>query len=216
MCVVGITGSVATGKSLVAEAFRRRGARILSADALARQVTSPGSPALRQIADEFGEQVIRPDGTLDRAAVAARVFRDTQARQRLEAIVHPPVLKQIRTEIEAHRNLRGDDEVLIVEVPLLFEVGIADWFDRIIVVAATREQQIARAMARDGLTAEEVEHRVAAQMPIEEKIAAADVVIWNTGTPEDLEREVEKLWSEICGGERSRRAAETHSLDACT
>jgi len=219
MMVVGLTGGLATGKSLVAEAFRRRGAAVLSADQIAREITAAGSPAVRRIAEELGEEFVRPDGSLDRSAVGEYVFRNEDARKRLEAIVHPPVLERLQQEIERYRNLPGGPEVLVVEVPLLYEVGIADWFDKVVVVAAPEEVQVARVMARDRVSEEEARRRVRAQMPLALKVQRADAVIRNEGTPEELEEAVERTLESLTrgGGESAARASRADKCaGACT
>jgi len=219
MMVVGLTGGLATGKSLAAEAFRRLGAAVLSADQIAREVTAAGSPAVRRIADELREEFVRPDGSLDRSALGEYVFRNAEARRRLEAIVHPPVLERLQQEIERYRNLPGGPEVLVVEVPLLYEVGIADWFDKVVVVAAPEEVQVARVMARDRVSEEEARRRVRAQMPLALKVQRADAVIRNEGTPEELEEAVERTLESLTrgGGESAARASRADKCaGACT
>lgn len=214
MMVVGLTGGLATGKSLAAEAFRRLGAAVLSADQIAREVTAAGTPAVRRIADELGEEFVRPDGSLDRSALGEYVFRNAEARRRLEAIVHPPVLERLRQEIERYRNLGGSPEVLVVEVPLLYEVGIADWFDKVVVVAAPEKAQVARVMARERVSQEEALRRVQAQMPLELKMQRADVVIRNEGAPEDLEEAVQRTFESLRRG-RENTASQGSRKDKC-
>lgn len=190
MRVLGITGGLATGKSLAAEAFRRRGAEVISADAIAHELTGPSTEIARAVTAEFGDQFLARDGSINRSALADHVFRDADARRRLEAIIHPPVLARIRAEIERFRNLDQPPRVLAVEVPLLYEVGIEDWFDAVVVVAASYEEQVARLMTRDGLDAARASKRIAAQTPLSDKIAQADYVIWNTGKPGEVESRV--------------------------
>ncbi|NLH98198.1 MAG: dephospho-CoA kinase [Chthonomonadales bacterium] len=193
MRLIGITGGVATGKSEVARLFAQRGAIVLSADAIAREATAPGSPLIEAIARDLGAQYVR-DGVLDRAALAELVFRDPEARGRLEAIVHPVVLKRLRDAVEELRNRTPKPEVVTVEVPLLYEVGIEGWFDEVVVVAAPQSEQLRRLQNRDGLAEEAALARIRAQMPIEEKMARADHVIVNDGTIGDLARSVEEIW----------------------
>jgi len=192
-----LTGGIATGKSLVADAFAARGARVLSADAIARDLTANGRPLVSEILGAFGEDVRAPDGSLDRAMLARCIFSDETARKRLENLVHPPVLMRIRAEIEAFRNRSEGSRVLVVEIPLLYEVGIEDWFDRIVVVAAEESVQVRRLQDRDGLQEAEARRRIAVQWPLAEKADRADFVIWNSGRPEDVEWQVDRALGAI-------------------
>lgn len=207
MHVIGVTGGVATGKSLLTEAFRKQGATVISADAISHEVVSPGSTELRGIAEEFGERFVTKDGSLDRKALGDLVFGNPEARKKLEAILHPAILKRIRDAIERLRNLPDPPEVVIVEVPLLYEVGMEDWFDKVLVVAATTEDQVRRLQARDGLTAEAARLRIEAQMPLESKVARADYVIWNTGRPEDLQMAAAGIMKSLSEGGILRETA---------
>jgi dephospho-CoA kinase len=207
MHVIGVTGGVATGKSLLTEAFRKQGATVISADAISHEVASPGSTELRRIAEEFGERFVTKDGSLDRKALGDLVFGNPEARKKLEAILHPAILKRIRDAIERLRNLPDPPEVVIVEVPLLYEVGMEDWFDKVLVVAATTEDQVLRLQARDGLTAEAARLRIEAQMPLESKVARADYVIWNTGRPEDLQMAAAGIMKSLSEGGILRETA---------
>lgn len=197
MKVLGLTGGVASGKTLVAAAFRRAGAATLSADDIAHEVTAPGTEAVARIAAEFGPGYVRDDGSLDRGAMADLVFQDPSARKRLEAIVHPIVLERIRAEIGRLRNLPEPPEVLVVEVPLLYEVGIADWFDKVIVVVCSPTQQVRRLRHRDGLTHEAAMRRVQAQMPLSEKAALADYVIENEDCSDAYVTQVEEIMARV-------------------
>lgn len=184
MLVVGLTGNVAAGKSAVAELWRKAGVPVLSADALARDVVGPGTEALARIADLFGRGVIRDDGVLDRAAVRRIVFRDARARRRLEAIVHPGV-RRLRDAWT--RRQREAGAVLVVwEVPLLFETGMQDEVDVVVVVDAPVEVRRRRIVETRGLGEEEAEAVMATQLPAEEKRRRADHVVDNAGTRREL------------------------------
>ncbi|GAB4259486.1 MAG: dephospho-CoA kinase [Deferrisomatales bacterium] len=190
--LLGLTGGIATGKSTAARCFAREGARIVDADRVAREVVAPGSPALQEIRRTFGPEVIRPDGTLDRPALARRVFGDRRARARLNAIVHPRVAQEVDRQIEA--AFREDPDGLVVyDVPLLFEGGLEGRCDLVVVVYVPRDEQKRRLMARDGLSPEEADARLASQMDIEEKARRADVVLDNRGSVEDLHRQIREL-----------------------
>ena len=168
---------------------------MLSADEAAREVTAPGTRALEEISQEFGEKYVRPDGSLDRAKLGRLVFKDAGSRKRLEEITHPRIGALIRKEIERVR--KSDPQRLIaVEVPLLYEAGMQDWFDYVVVVTASRRSQIDR-LADKGIVAEDAERRIDAQIPLAEKAARADYLIENDGDLGELSRSVESVWTKI-------------------
>jgi len=191
--LVGLTGGIATGKSTAAGFFAEQGAVVVDADVLARRVVAPGSPCLEEIRREFGPGVLRSDGSLDREALGAIVFRDDRARVRLNAIVHPRVAAAAEREVQAARA-RDTDTIGIYDVPLLFESGMEGRFDRVVVVYAPRAEQLRRLRARDGLTAGEAEARLRSQGDIEEKARRGDDVLDNTGSREGLRQQVVDLW----------------------
>jgi dephospho-CoA kinase len=187
---IGLTGGIASGKSAVAEELRRRGAVIIDSDVLAREVVAPGSPGLAAVVARFGAGVVRPDGTLDRAALGRIVFADPVARADLEAIVHPAV----RARAAELAAAAPPDALVVQMIPLLVETGQADAFDAVVVVDADPETQVARVMARDGLDRDAALARLAAQASRAERLAAADHVVANDGSPADLIRAVDELW----------------------
>lgn len=194
---IGITGGVATGKSTVAKLMQERGAIIFSADEAARAVVGPGSSALRKIAATFGPDYLLPDGSLNRPNLAQRIFSDPQARRTLEKITHPLIERLLLAQMEAARKDFPPDPLVAVEVPLLYEAGREGWFDKIVVVASSEETQIARLRWRNGLSSEEARARIAAQMPLSEKIARADIVIWNEGDLNQLAAQVDAALRQI-------------------
>ncbi len=178
---IGLTGGIGSGKSTVAAILRERGAAIIDADAISRSVTAPGGEALDPIASTFGAQMLLPDGSLDRAAMRERVFADAQARQQLEAIIHPLVTRITQEQTEA--ALAQGHRVLVFDVPLLVE-QIERWrprLDRIWVVDCEPETQIHRVMARSGLRREAVEQIIAQQASRTQRLAVADIVTRNEG-----------------------------------
>ncbi|MCL6444124.1 MAG: dephospho-CoA kinase [Alicyclobacillus sp.] len=195
--IVGLTGGIATGKSTVTRMFREVGAYVVDADVWARKVVEPGQPALAEIAEAFGQDVIRPDGTLDRQALAAIVFHDPDARSRLNAITHPRVRAGMRSETEA-RLAVDPHSPIIWDVPLLFEGDTKNSVDCTILVYVDEATQRQRLMARDGFTEAEAQARIAAQMSIEQKRALADYVIDNGGSLEQTKAQVLRLWDELC------------------
>ena len=184
MLVVGLTGNVAAGKSAVAELWRGAGVPVVSADELARAAVAPGTGALAGIAELFGPGVIRDDGMLDRAAVRGIVFRDEEALRALEAIVHPEV-RRLRDEWTAEQREAGA-EVVVWEIPLLFETGMEGEVDVVVVVDAPAGVRRRRIVETRGLTEAEAEAVMGAQLAADEKRRRADVVVENAGTREEL------------------------------
>ena len=192
MVRVGLTGGIASGKSMVAEELAARGAVIIDADLLAREVVEPGTPALAAIIDRFGPEVVR-DGQLDRARLAQIVFADPLARNDLERIVHPAV----RARAAELERAAGDAAVVVHVIPLLVETGQHQGFDLVVTVDADHETQIQRLILRDGFSRAEAESRIAAQASREDRKRAADVVLDNTGSLAQLREQIDALWAEL-------------------
>lgn len=190
---VGLTGGIGSGKSSVARLLSERGAVVVDADAIAREVVEPGTDGLQAIEDEFGDDVIGPDGRLDRAALAATVFSHQVLLARLEAIIHPRVRAR-RDELLAGLE---DEDVVVEDIPLLVEKGMQDAFDVVVVVTAPLETRVARLVEERGMEELDVRSRMAAQAPDEARIAVADVVIDNSGDEAALERQVSDLWRRL-------------------
>ncbi len=182
---VGLTGGIASGKSTVGRIFRSLGATVIDADEVAREVVERGSEGLAAIVAAFGREVLAPDETLDRKKLASLVFEDVEARKRLEAITHPRILAR-SMQLMAAAASRGDS-LAIYEAALLVENGSYKMLQALVVVAASEQAQIARVRARDGLDESAARARLAAQYPLEKKIAVADHVIWNDGDLASLE-----------------------------
>jgi dephospho-CoA kinase len=192
----GLTGGLASGKSKVGQRFRARGVPVIDADQLAREVVAPGSEGLAAVAREFGDEVLLPDGSLDRKKVASVVFVDDAKRRALNAITHPRI--GALTAARAAALAEAGEPLACYEAALLVENGIADAFRPLVVVAAPVTIQIARAMARDGDSEQEVHRRILSQMPLETKVAVADFVIRNTGTLAELEARADDVLRAIC------------------
>ena len=190
---VGLTGGVASGKSTVSAMLADLGAVVIDADMLAREVVARGSPGLASVAAEFGEEILTPDGELDRAAMGRLVFADESARRRLEAIVHPLVFERTM-ELEEQAS---DDAVVVHDIPLLAESSRDRSFDAVIVVDAPAELQLARMTGDRGWTEEDARARIAAQASREERRAIATHVIENTGTREDLRARVAEVYADV-------------------
>jgi dephospho-CoA kinase len=189
---VGLTGGIASGKSIVAAELAARGAIIIDADVLAREVVEPGTPALAAIIDRFGVQILK-DGQLDRARLAEIVFADPIARRDLERIVHPAV----RARAAELERAAGGAAVVVHVIPLLVETGQHEDFDLVVTVDADFETQIKRLMARNRLSRAEAESRIAAQASREDRTRAADVVVDNTGNMTQLTEQIDALWTEL-------------------
>jgi dephospho-CoA kinase len=196
--LVGLTGGIASGKTTFAGALRARGIAVVDADALARAAVAPGTPALVAIAAAFGAGVLQPDGALDRKKLGAIVFGDADARRRLEAITHPAV-RQAMAE-ETARLAAAGHALAFYDTPLLYEVGLDRVLDSVVVVWAPPEAQRARLVARDGLTPDEADARLAAQLPIDEKAARADFVVENAGAPAELGPKADRLLADLRAG----------------
>ncbi|HEX2074465.1 MAG TPA: dephospho-CoA kinase [Geodermatophilus sp.] len=191
MLRIGLTGGIGSGKSTVAALLAARGARIVDADVIAREVVAPGTPGLAAVVQAFGKQVLTPDGALNRPALAAVVFADPEARRRLDGIVHPLVRERARQLVAE----APEDAVVVQDVPLLVETGQAAAYDLVLVVEADLDTRIARLVQR-GLTEEDARARIAAQATDEQRRAVADVVLDNSGTPEELAAQVDRFWAE--------------------
>ena len=198
MRVIGLTGGIATGKTTFAEALRARGVPVVDADALARAAVAPGSPALAEIARTFGPGVLAADGALDRKKLGAIVFGDAEARRKLEAITHPAVRRAMAEETA--RLAAAGHALAFYDTPLLYEVGLDRLLDSVVVVWAPAEVQRARLATRDGLSPEEADARLAAQLPIDEKAARADFVVANVGAPGELGAKADRLLADLRAG----------------
>ena len=191
MLRIGLTGGIGSGKSTVSALLAERGAVVVDADRIAREVLAPGTPGLAAVVTEFGPGVEAPDGSLDRAALAGVVFADDAARQRLDALVHPLVRQRTAELVAAAPH----DAVVVNDVPLLVETGQAGSYDLVLVVEADVETRVARLIGR-GLSEADAHARIAAQATDEQRRAAADVVLDNSGTPEQLAEQVDRFWTE--------------------
>ncbi|MGR7027903.1 dephospho-CoA kinase [Geodermatophilus sp. URMC 62] len=191
MLRIGLTGGIGSGKSTVAALLAARGAVVVDADRIAREVVEPGTSGLAAVVGAFGPGVLADDGSLDRAALAAIVFADPEARARLDGIVHPLVRARAREVIDR----AAPDAVVVQDVPLLVETGQAGIHDLVLVVETDLETRVARLLQR-GLSEEDARARIAAQATDEQRRAVADVVLDNSGGPEALAEQVDRFWAE--------------------
>jgi dephospho-CoA kinase len=188
--MVGLTGGIGAGKSAVAERLAAHGAVVIDSDRLAREAVAPGTDGLAEVVAEFGPEVLASDGSLDRARLASLVFGDDAARRQLEGIIHPRVRERTAELIAA----APPDSVVVNDVPLLVEAGLAKAYELVIVVLADEKTRIERLVHDRGMTADEATARIRAQATDEQRRAVADVVIVNDGTIEDLHEKVDEVW----------------------
>lgn len=207
MLRVGLTGGIGSGKSEVTRRFAALGAVIIDADLLAREVVEPGTPGLAAVVAEFGPELLRSDGSLDRDRLAGIVFRDARARDRLNAIVHPLVGAAAAARFAA----APPDAVVVHDVPLLVEVGLTPAYDAVVVVAASPATQFDRMVRLRGLTPVEAQARIDAQAPLADKLLVADYVIDNDGDLADLDGQVQRVWAAL-RARATRRAGEVRDL----
>ena len=194
---IAVTGGIGSGKSSVTARLAERGAVVIDADRIAREVVEPGTPGLAAVVAEFGTGILTPDGALDRPAMAAIVFSDEGRRRALEAIVHPLVGRRSQELLEA----APDDALVVYDVPLLAEsadLGRVEGFDRVVVVTAPVEVRVRRLVDR-GLAEADARARIAAQAPDDARLAIADLVVDNSGDLEALDAEVDRLWTSLVG-----------------
>jgi dephospho-CoA kinase len=194
MLLVGLTGGIGAGKSTVARMLAERGAVVIDADELARRAIDTGTPGFDAVVKAFGPEAITSDGEINRNRLAALVFADEEARRKLEAIVHPEVARLFAEETAKHK---GTDRIVVYAVPLLVESGLQEMFDVVVVVTAQREDRIARLAAARNMSGKDIRGRMDAQLSDDERERAADVVIRNDSSMEDLERQVDAVWRDL-------------------
>ena len=199
MLTVAVTGGAGSGKTLVCECFGRLGAEVINLDDLAREAVQLGSPVLKAIVDHFGKAILNPDGSLNRAELRGVITRDPQARQLLERLTHPEILRLFQEKVATIKS-RQADAVVVVEVPLLIEVGIQDTFDVVVLVEAGLDLQERRLVDREGMSPDEARALIGIQMSVEEKRPHADYIVKNQSTVADTEAVVQRLYSEIKKG----------------
>ena len=195
MKVIGLTGGIATGKSSVASLLREFGAKIVDADQIAREIVRPGQAAWQGIVDAFGPQILKLDKSIDREKLRKIVFKDKEARRKLESITHPQIRATAQEMIQ--KLAAKGAEIIVYEAPLLYENKVHLWVRPVILVACDSATQKKRLRERDGLSAEEIQQHLKAQMPLEAKRKLAGIVIENVGGLEDLRRQVKEVWEKL-------------------
>jgi len=195
MLKIAITGGAGTGKSTVARMFKELGAVVLDADQIARAAAAVGAPAWRELRRLYGEDYFNPDGSLNRAKLAQRIFADPEARRQINALIHPLVAQELQEKV-ADLESQGVDLVM-VEVPLLFETGREQAFDGVIVVSAPEAEQIRRLKSRDHRGDEEIQGILQAQGPLADKVSRADYVVDNGGGLDFTQQQVQNIWTQL-------------------
>jgi dephospho-CoA kinase len=204
MLNVGLTGGIASGKSTVARMLADKGALLIDLDEIAHAVQEPEGPVWQEIVHHFGRAILGADRSIDRRKLGAVVFEDREKLELLNSLVHPAVFAEWQRRIAQIRTARPD-AIVLSDIPLLFEVGLKPQVDLVLLVYLPPEDQVRRLMTRNGYRRDEAVSRLASQMPIDEKLPAADIVIRNDGTPEETQRAVDGLWEELRKRERFRR-----------
>lgn len=189
--IIGLTGSIASGKSTVSRLLQELGYTIVDADVAARKVVEPGQPALQQIAEAFGEGILLPDGSLDRAKLGERIFNNEEERKKLNSIIHPAVRQFMKDEKEA--AIEAGKQTIIMDIPLLYESKLTWMVGKVIVVYVDKDTQLQRLMARNQLDEDAAKARIASQLPLAEKAAQADAVIDNNGTIEETKEQLLRI-----------------------
>ena len=203
MLSVGLTGGIGSGKSTIAAMFRDKGSYIIDFDVLAHEVQNPGQPAWKCIIDSFGRDVLDKEERIDRARLADIVFEDEEKLAMLNGIVHPAVFGAWAARLREIESVKPE-AIVLSDVPLLIEAGVKHLFDLIILVYITPEEQLRRIMVRNGYSAEEAKKRLSSQMPIDEKIRHADIVINNQASLESAKKRVDEVWEELVKREKMK------------
>jgi dephospho-CoA kinase len=204
MLNVGLTGGIATGKSTVVRMLVKNGARVIDHDGLVHDLQEPGQPVWKRIVEVFGRDILDPEDRIDRKKLGTLVFDNEEERKTLEGIVHPAVLGEAQRQRK--EIVKKDAQAIILsDIPLLLEAGLQDQFDLVLLVYAPPEVQIRRVMKRNSLSREDALARLKSQMPIDEKLQYADLVIRNDCTIRELEKLVNEVWQELVLRERAKR-----------
>jgi len=196
MLIVGLTGGVASGKSTVSKVFKEEGACLIDADRIARELLQPHTPAWHELRSVFGEEILQPDGSINRKKLSALVFSDPEKRVVLNRLLHPRISEETRRQVAEIRR-RDKGAVVVIDAALLVETGSYREVDRLIVVQSSEARQIERLEKRDGMSREEAERIVAAQLPLDAKVKVADIVFSNEETIDETRRKARELFQEL-------------------
>jgi len=196
MLIVGLTGGVATGKTMVSRVLKEEGAYVIDADRIAKELVRPQTPAWKELVKAFGKEILREDGSLHRKKLADKVFADPSQRKLLNQILHPRIRREMNRRAKEIEE-KDPGAIVVIDAPLLVEVGGHHQMDRLIVVTATQTQQIDRVKRRDGISTEEARRILSAQMSVEDKVKLADFVIRNEGPPQETRKRAREIFREL-------------------
>lgn len=210
MLNVGLTGGISTGKTTIANMLVERGAYLIDFDELAHDVQLPETDVWKEIVAAFSRQILAPDNTIDRNKLGTIVFSDEAKLQRLNEIVHPAVFREWQKRLKQIESMQPD-AIVLSDIPLLIEIGAQHLVDLVLLVYISREEQMDRLIKRNGYSLEYAEKRISSQMPIEEKLKYARIVVNNQGTLAEAQKSVEEVWQELIRCERNKR--EKNSLE---
>lgn len=194
--IIGLTGGIASGKSLVADEFKRLGARIIDADLIARDVLQPDEEPYKMVIEEFGEKIVARDGKIDRARLGEIVFNDCERLKKLNQLTHPEIIRRIEESVKGIVE-NEPDRIIVLNAPLLIEVGLHTKMDHIVVVYADEERLLERIVSRDSVKREDALKRLSCQMPLKEKVEYADRVIYNNSTREETLDQVDRIFKDL-------------------
>ena len=199
MLIVGLTGGVASGKTTVSQVLKEEGAYIIDADRIARELVQPLAPAWRKLVRAFGKEILREDGSIHRKKLADKVFADLSQRKLLNQILHPRIRKEMEQKAK-EIGQKDPEAIVVIDAPLLVELGDHRWMDKLMVVTSTQKQQIKRLEERDGVSREEALRMLASQMPVKDKVKLADFVIRNQGSLQKTKKETREIFQELKKG----------------
>jgi dephospho-CoA kinase len=196
MLIIGLTGGVASGKSIISKVLKEEGAYLIDTDQIARELVEPETPTWKELVRVFGKEILQEDGSIHRKKLASKVFSDPEQKSLLDQIIHPRIKEEIDRHLE--RIARKDPEaIVIIDAPLLVEIGNHREMDKVIVVTSTEKQQIERLREREGINQKGAQRIIASQMPTQEKVKVADFVIQNEGSLEEVERKAKEVFQEL-------------------
>ena len=199
MLIVGLTGGVASGKTTVSQVLKEEGAYIIDADRIARELVRPHAPAWKKLVRAFGKEILREDGSIHRKKLADKVFVDLRQRKLLNQILHPRIRKEMEQKAK-EIGQKDPEAIVVIDAPLLVELGDHRWMDKLMVITSTQKQQIKRLEERDGVNREEALRMLASQMPVKDKVKLADFVIRNEGSLQKTKKETREIFQELKKG----------------
>ncbi len=207
LLIIGLTGGIATGKTTVAKMFASLGAKVIDADRISHRLMDEDEKLKKMLTSTFGKDILDEKGRIKRKELAALTFGNPAALRRLNKIMHPAIISRIKKELKEYK-----EKVVVLDAPLLIEAGLSEFVDKLIVVKADEKIQISRARRKTGASEEEIKKRIRAQMPLSEKIAAADYVIDNNGRLDETRKQVEEVWKEVIPRQDAKNAKKSRKF----